>query len=199
LKNLEFTDALINFTGRGGVSIYQMTSINFVNWLYNETQRSQYTALKDFVETYDRKRFKERLRIEREMLRIVKQEMDPLEIIRIVRDKGLKITDMHADALNKHLGRDYFAIWDGKLNLAQYQGARLAEKDDDYLKKYVKPKDKILVETGSKKKKTLEGIPPRDWLGAMERYDVRQPISPPTYTSTFTVSDDVVISSDDEI
>jgi hypothetical protein len=172
LKNLEFTDALINFTGRKGVSISQMTSINFVNWLYNETQRSQYTALKDFVETYDRKRFKERLRIEREMLRIAKQEMDPQEIIKIVREKGLKITDMHADALNKHLGGDYFAIWDGKLNLAQYQGARLAEKDDDYLKRYTNLKEKKIeteVKPKKKAKLSLGGL-----LDSMGR-DVRLP------------------------
>jgi hypothetical protein len=133
LKNLEFTDALVEYTRQ--VSFTHNTVSDFLRWVF-KTNKSRYTCLKAFLKTLD----KSKLDIDDQFNRLVYGLHDPLKILARVNGRGIDITEERVLALNETLGEDVFALDDKdktRLKVIYQIGGRLAARDQEFSSRYI--------------------------------------------------------------
>ncbi len=133
LKNLEFTDALLEFTRQTSFSHNSISE--FLSWLF-KTNKGRYACFKAFAKTLDKKKLEE----DDKFNRLVYGVSEPTVLVSKVNGKGIPMTQDRVDNLNSVFGEEIFAIDDKdstRLKIIYTLGGRLAARDTEFSTRYI--------------------------------------------------------------
>ena len=133
VKNLEFVDAVLNFTRDASLVNYTMD--NFVEWL-GKTERNKYSVLKEFIKRIDIKKLSDKARLDR----LFEAGATPDKILEKVDKFGFTHSPSLATTLNKRLRKKLFTFdkAKGKLTLTNVDKGKLADMDTSLVSRYFK-------------------------------------------------------------
>ncbi len=124
-KNLEFVDAVFNFT-RGEKSMNQLTAVHFLKWL-RQTPTNQYMTLKKFI---DRCKSIDNLITSCEVNDVVFNITDPEKIRDRLNNSKISLTNAHVTLLNKGHKRVFVLNREtGKLDVVFNNRSKLVDLD----------------------------------------------------------------------
>lgn len=125
LKNLEFVDAVLNFT-RGEHSPNSLSLVHFLKWL-EATPRNRYTMVKAFIQQM--KKLDQTI-ASCELYNIIFSETDPDTIVAALNKSNLSITNAHVSLLNKGKKRTFVLNkMTGRLEITESKLSKLAKLD----------------------------------------------------------------------
>lgn len=129
LKNLEFVDAVIEFTRNAGIR--EVGLKYFFSWL-DKTPRNKYQFLKTFVKQVKT----EELLDGAELFEAIFTEENPDRIITILKSKEFPLKNTHIALINKMKGRRTLIMDEGELKMNPQRKAKLATMDKAFENKY---------------------------------------------------------------
>jgi hypothetical protein len=121
-KNLEFVDAVYNFTTK--CSYITNTIPNFLYFL-DHTYKNRFTTLKEFIKRIDTERLLNTIKFRQ----VIHGVQEPNKLVALLNNQPIVYTDHHLHTLNNLLDNTKFAIKNGKVYLTKTNRSLVYDMD----------------------------------------------------------------------